>query len=654
MNKKFTLFVILILLSGLVLAQELSVTNFSPVQKDDSALIPNNSLTATAIQVPPKDSSNPFIKTPDEIIKLVDSGRINKKILVESKVIGDYEPREIKESDFIGTIKVYDGVSLIDSSTYIKGFKVEALALKLEQEIIEGSPVLLTECGPISEPGVYYLDSVVYGGETCFEIESNDVFLDCRNHPILYSMKGEGNAISSHGNSRIAIKDCGMVKFSSEFDSPAISISAGKEIFISNNAAKTNSENSGLLVLNNVKNVLVLGNSFELSGENSKAVSITQAEDITLKRNKIATSPDNAPGIFLEEVRKSTIEDNKISTSGDNSPTIYTLNTRKNDFIDNKIKTSGDSSAFLIFGGSIENDFRDNHIVESGKDAFEFSSGSLSGALQQNGNLLSENKFGAIEGYTLNLAETSSLSNITLLNQAVDTYVFHEDGIFPVIRRPIYGAIAFTEPVTGSGSNATNIVKLNTNFMQVKSDIAPGLNKPAIVIFNNLPGNMADPVILKDGLLCESPECEILSMENETAKISVSEWGSYSVGERPEEPQQLIVEEELRRRGGGCSTVWVCDSWNTCEEGQQERTCVKQNEFCYADPELKPVEAQSCTESEIIEVQDEQQGAIARITGAVIGFGRQAPGLAILIFLGLIAGLYLVVALARRRFNLKK
>jgi len=117
--------------------------------------------------------------------------------------------------------------------------------------------------------------------------------------------------------------------------------------------------------------------------------------------------------------------------------------------------------------------------------------------------------------------------------------------------------------------------------------------------------------------------------------------------------------EEIANEETGCRTDWTCSEWSECnpEAGTQERTCTKEINNCYANPNDKPEETQTCVTVEEVSAPIEELGIIeqsqdflSRITGAVVGLGDN-PGLygpIILIFVIIVGG-YTVVAMARKK-----
>ena len=60
----------------------------------------------------------------------------------------------------------------------------------------------------------------------------------------------------------------------------------------------------------------------------------------------------------------------------------------------------------------------------------------------------------------------------------------------------------------------------------------------------------------------------------------------------PAQVQQPTV--TTSNTGGGCLTNWTCSFWSSCINGIQIRNCTPKISYCYAYPNQKPIENQSC------------------------------------------------------------
>lgn len=127
---------------------------------------------------------------------------------------------------------------------------------------------------------------------------------------------------------------------------------------------------------------------------------------------------------------------------------------------------------------------------------------------------------------------------------------------------------------------------------------------------------------------------------------------------------------------GRCYTDWECGEWSNCINSKQTRICNKINPYCYSNE--NPVESKNCSQeegnneinedntegnsnesnNEGINTENQNSETRAGITGNVIGFGKENPGILILIFgiavlLGLVIG-NLLVRSSRKKRRLKE
>ncbi len=106
-------------------------------------------------------------------------------------------------------------------------------------------------------------------------------------------------------------------------------------------------------------------------------------------------------------------------------------------------------------------------------------------------------------------------------------------------------------------------------------------------------------------------------------------------------------EEDEDRPSRGCSEIWTCEEWSACTDGLQVRECTQK--YSCSTTFNRPALVQECETPLVLNETVEQPGALARITGAVIGPNGRPTGLGILIFFALIVGAYFVVGITRKR-----
>jgi hypothetical protein len=221
-----------------------------------------------------------------------------------------------------------------------------------------------------------------------------------------------------------------------------------------------------------------------------------------------------------------------------------------------------------------------------------------------------------------------------------------------------FGSINWTEAIDFSrGFDWSLFINLSDNYIEVNSTEAPELNKKAVITIYNL--TMSNPRILKNGAVCSSPECNIISYINGTLIFNVTGFSAYSAEETPSNPSS---------GGGGsghssCYTNWTCSEWSSCIEGQQTRTCSKINNLCIAeenepsevrecsDKNQSTIESQAVNESENQKIKEESSSGsgFPGITGAAIGSNIKGGITFALLVIGLAVISLLVVRTIRKR-----
>ncbi|HOW36674.1 MAG TPA: hypothetical protein PLK34_00265 [Candidatus Pacearchaeota archaeon] len=143
--------------------------------------------------------------------------------------------------------------------------------------------------------------------------------------------------------------------------------------------------------------------------------------------------------------------------------------------------------------------------------------------------------------------ETTQILDYTLEQlQQLDNFVLDD---------VLNGKIEFNEPVNLTDNedfiqgviNFTKNVNISYNFIRIKSESFPGLNKPAVLTLNDL--TFSNPRILKDGEVCSDLECVIMDYSRGDLIFLVSGFSTYSAEETPEE--EIPIPERTSGGGGG-------------------------------------------------------------------------------------------------------
>jgi len=239
-----------------------------------------------------------------------------------------------------------------------------------------------------------------------------------------------------------------------------------------------------------------------------------------------------------------------------------------------------------------------------------------------------------------------------------------------------YGIINWTGPLDlSSGKNWADYINLTFNRGDVDSVGASELNSSARVTLLNL--TFSNPRVLRDQSVCT--DCTEVSYSGGVFVFDVTGFSVYESGETPVSPPAPPVTSSSG--GGGssssttkvdCLSIWDCGEWNSCSAGEQSRTCVLKVGItpgqCEVDPDNPPsdVITQSCEDgggfvplsggsegSEEIEfedtVEEQGQGFIQTITGAITGFAPSSRFVGVLAFLVAVAVAYAFVVKKRKK-----
>jgi len=265
-------------------------------------------------------------------------------------------------------------------------------------------------------------------------------------------------------------------------------------------------------------NVTLDGEGFRLIGNGSGTGALFfSTNNISVKNMEIINF---SSGVIFDKVNNSLMRNLNIINNSDSG--IYLLSSYNNIIDSVNITNSSDLSAGLSIISSGNNGFVDVNIKN------------LDGiALSGLGN--KDNNFTRVSANSWD----SSLSDIGFSETSlgiwlIDTF-FEEYYIAPGKTAGLnfletgIGQIKFTTPVNGSGGNLSSEVQIDNNFVYVNGS-NKGLNRTAEITLFGLPTNMNEPVILKDGLVCSSPNCvNLTSLNAGTVIFNVTGFSNYTI-----------------------------------------------------------------------------------------------------------------------------
>lgn len=161
------------------------------------------------------------------------------------------------------------------------------------------------------------------------------------------------------------------------------------------------------------------------------------------------------------------------------------------------------------------------------------------------------------------------------------------------------------------------------------------------------------------------PDSDIISTDTtaNTITFRVSPGGTpyAAFGTIPSPTTSSDDEKSKSGSSSGCLTTWECTGYTECIDGEQTRTCSKVTEQCYANPDDKPAESQTCIVLGTEEIEEGQgffaaiTGAfLAAITGAVIGAGGTGGAIIVIVFVLVLVILVVLVTISARKERLSK
>jgi len=101
-----------------------------------------------------------------------------------------------------------------------------------------------------------------------------------------------------------------------------------------------------------------------------------------------------------------------------------------------------------------------------------------------------------------------------------------------IIEKTAHGRINYSEAVDlSSGANLNSLVTISQNYISVDSENLPALNTSATLTLYNL--DVTNPRIMKDGSVCPSDSCTIISYAGGNLTFTVTQFSSYYVEDTP-------------------------------------------------------------------------------------------------------------------------
>jgi len=202
-------------------------------------------------------------------------------------------------------------------------------------------------CQVISYPGTYYLNQNVSSNDTCFTINSSDVFIDCKGYTISGNLSGYGVKINQ---SNVTVKNCNIRNFYGGFY-----IFGSSNNTLLNNAAYDNYY-SGFSISNSLNNTLVNNTAYR---HGAMGFLFSSSSYNTISNNKAYQNDEGFK--FFSSSNNNTLSNNEISSNVDGI--TIGLNSRFNNISSNKVVNNSNRGTDLSSSNNlVYNNFFNNTI----------------------------------------------------------------------------------------------------------------------------------------------------------------------------------------------------------------------------------------------------------------------------------------------------
>ena len=365
---------------------------------------------------------------------------------------------------------------------------------------------VIYQCGNITASGNYTLNTSFtqtgYGG-SCIKIYSSNVTIEGKGYNISSNAYNSSGVINFNQSSNITIRNLGIFGFQIGFNftnSTNLTLSGilsnastGIKLQGVNLANITNAQlfsNNESIIIYNSTNITIEGTNItsRLIG-----VNITNSSWINFISSNISSA--NQFGAFLYRSDNNSFE---RAYWNFNNYSVYLTNSTYNNFLNSKINNSIWDA--IIFGsGSGENNFTNVTFINTSSKFYDIN-------------------------YTTFLSDHNIFTD-TIINN----YSFGTTGNMFLWRNYSIGEKHFVNRITGFGNTLYKWLSVANNSVNVNSSIT-ALNTSANVTFWQMPGNLTNAQVFKNGALCPIATCTNLTDLNQrTASFNVASWSEYQI-----------------------------------------------------------------------------------------------------------------------------
>jgi hypothetical protein len=361
---------------------------------------------------------------------------------------------------------------------------------------------LVSSCGNLASSKSYYLISNVSSNDTCFDIQANNITLDCQGNIINYSATTVGYGINVNSYDDFTIKNCIIKQTNSTFNS-----AHGIKIQNSNKGAVLNSiltttgmSSTGIYsntvnLLNITKNnittgyggdgILIYGdncsiiyNNISASGSNGIKLN---SKSHNIKYNQIRAWGASVRGIYVSSGNYVVIAGNNIIAGGGQYPAGINIDSSSSNIniTDNSIWSTNYGNVGLGISNSNNNSIRNNSIISVDNLGMQLTSSSNNEIINNTitaGNFDFYSSGNSRNNTVLNLYTQSANVSFLSLDVAVDA----KTSSLPADSNNIYNISKY---LSITNNSANSFILLNVSYSH--SDVPLSINENNLKMYKH-------------------------------------------------------------------------------------------------------------------------------------------------------------------------
>ncbi|MFH1506097.1 MAG: right-handed parallel beta-helix repeat-containing protein, partial [archaeon] len=417
------------------------------------------------------------------------------------------------------------------------------------------SNVTVTDCAKTITTD-YTLAADMNCHNTSLKVGADNITLDCDSYTITYATAGIlGYGIDNTGGwDNITIQNCNIVEGNAATSSKyAIYFSGAENGTITNNNITVQGIASHGIYLNTASDSNTISyNNVSATGYNGHAIfldSTSNSNNITnnfvkttdsqgiylysssssnaITRNNIAVDGTSKHGIWLRSSSNSNVVDgNNVTTAGTGHAVYIDSSASSNNITNNKLSTTLTGDAIVLDSKSLNNLIKNNTVTASGDDGIV-----LTGTAPNvpENNTFINNTLSSITGNDLDIVDASIDYN-QFTDQTILSYNIAGAGSILYFKNTGVGEVKFLEAISGSSSNLSDDIQINSNQIKVNSSGKSGLNASANLTLYGVTGITGNLAVRRNGALCPRTICGNFKNTSGVYSFNVTGFTNYSIG----------------------------------------------------------------------------------------------------------------------------